>query len=304
MGLRWAFVNEEQQRLRAGWRILVFLLVFFAVSRAITPVVFAVLGHPDHQTLEWWLVRAVIVVAGVTLAAWIARRWIDRRSLVGLGLRWDRTALVDIGVGIGISLLMAATVVGVLAIPGYVRIEAAAWDGGLGSHLLRLVLWFVAIGAAVAWSEELALRGYVLQNLEQGIGLVWAVVLSCALYGLLHMANPNATVLSGALIAALGYLRVLGWLRTGQLWLSMGMHAGWNFAQGPLLGLAVSGMGTEGALRTVVSGPAWVTGGDFGPEAGLAVIPALIAGLTCMHLWTRDRTETPWKDAGRRARAT
>lgn len=295
--IRWVFLNEDQHRLRTGWRLLAFGVVFLIISRAITTLAFAVLGRPGRETLEWWLLRGGIVVTAVTMAVWISRRWIDRRPLSALGLRWSRTAWMDVGVGIGISLVMAATVVGVLAVPGWVDVEVTAGDGGLGPSLVRLIPWLLAVGAAVAWSEELALRGYLLQNLEQGIGLVWAVVVSCALYGLLHMSNPNATVLSGVLIAALGYLRVLGWLRTGQLWLSMGMHAGWNFAQGPLLGVSVSGMGTEGVLRTTLSGPAWLSGGSFGPEAGVAVIPALLVGMACMHLWTRDRTDTPWEAA-------
>lgn len=284
------FVGQGQHRLRAGWRILALVLVFAGISRAFTPIVFAVFGHPEHETLAWWILRGVIVVVSVTLAVWVARRWIDRRAFTALGLRGGGRAVLDLLAGFLISALMLAAAVGTFAAFGHVEIDVAGWSGGPALIGLRLTLWFIAIGAAVAWSEELALRGYILQNLTEGVGLARAVVLSCALYGLLHMANPNATVLSGLLIAAVGYLRIFGWLRTGQLWLSMGMHAGWNFFQGPLLGFSVSGMRTESVLRTAVTGPSWLSGGEFGPEAGVLTVPALVLGGACMVLWTRGRS--------------
>lgn len=103
------------------------------------------------------------------------------------------------------------------------------WEGPGLVIVSKFVLWLFGIGLAVGWSEELAFRGYLLQNMRDGLGLFWAVILSCLLYGLLHMSNPNSTVLSGLLVAWFGFLRIFGWLRTGQLWFSIGMHVGWNF---------------------------------------------------------------------------
>ncbi len=158
----------------------------------------------------------------------------------------------------------------------------------------KLVLWLFGIGLAVGWSEELAFRGYLLQNMRDGMGLFWAVLISCILYGLLHMSNPNSTVLSGLLIAGFGFLRIFGWLRTGQLWFSMGMHVGWNFFQGPLMGFPVSGMETESVITLTVTGPEWLTGGSFGPEAGLLILPVILVGLFFMYWWTVNRKHIPW----------
>jgi membrane protease YdiL (CAAX protease family) len=126
---------------------------------------------------------------------------------------------------------------------------------------------------------------------------VWAVVVSCILYGLMHMSNPNSTCLSGTLIAVIGFLRILGWLRTGQLWLSMGMHAGWNFFQGPVFGFSVSGMTTGSLITHSLSGPDWVTGGPFGPEAGIVVVPVVLLAILVMCLYTVKRSQRcrpPW----------
>ncbi|MCG6962808.1 MAG: CPBP family intramembrane metalloprotease [Acidobacteria bacterium] len=292
-----AFVNPVEARLRAGWRLVVFILVFAATSRLVTAVAFGTVGRLQHGSLRWWVLRGVIVMIAATLSVWLVRRWVDRRSFRSLGIRVDERAWRDSVVGFAISAAMVGTVVALCAMFGFLEVDSISWKEGFGSALAALPLWFFGIGISVAWSEELGLRGYVLQNLSDGIGLVWAVLLSCVFYGAIHMANPNSTVLSGVLIGAVGYLRVLGWLRTGQLWLSMGMHAGWDFLLGPVLGLSVSGVHTEGLVHPTLSGPSWVTGGTFGPEAGVALLPALGGGLLLMHLWTAGRVGTPWTRA-------
>jgi len=142
------------------------------------------------------------------------------------------------------------------------------------------------------------------------VGIVFVVLLSFGLleieevgwtgsgispiFGIIHMLNLNSTWLSGVLIAILGFLRIFGWLRSGQLWLSMGMHAGWNFFQGPIFGFQVSGLGTESLIKQTVIGPNWITGGSFGPEAGIVVVPVVLLALLVMFLWTFKRKNTPW----------
>jgi membrane protease YdiL (CAAX protease family) len=143
-------------------------------------------------------------------------------------------------------------------------------------------------------------RGYLLQNLGDGIGIFWAVAIMSIYYGLIHMSNPNSTLLAGTIITIFGFLRIFPWLRTRQLWLGMGMHAGWNFFQGPIFGFGVSGYNTETLIKQSVIGPDWITGGSFGPEAGLAVLAALLIGLVGVYLWTGRREHTPWLSEIRR----
>lgn len=76
----------------------------------------------------------------------------------------------------------------------------------------------------------------------------------------------------------------------------MGMHAGWDFFQGFVLGFAVSGMKTESLIKHTISGAGWITGGSFGPEAGILVIPFVILGLILMYVWTAKREKTPWNE--------
>lgn len=288
------FLNPVDSRLRAGWRVLLFLLAVPIVSRILIVIVKPLLGNTLENEAISWFFRGVVVVIAATLLVWLFRRYLDKKPLISLGLRFNGRALLDIAVGFVLSGLMAWAIFILLLQFKFLEIQEICWRGNGISPILEISLWFLGVGAAVAWSEELGFRGYILQNLGEGIGIVWAIVVSCILYGLMHMSNPNSTLLSGTLIAVIGYLRIFGWLRTGQLWLSMGMHAGWNFFQGPILGFGVSGFGSQGIIKHTLSGPKWITGGVFGPEAGIIVVPVVVLALIVMFLWTSKRVGTPW----------
>lgn len=288
------FWNSDENRLRTGWRLFLFIPAVPVIMRildlALRPVFRGSLGN---NTISW-VFRGILVVIGGTLIVWIFRQFIDRKSFVSLGLRFDRLAIWDMLVGFVLSGFMVGLFFTVLLAFGMLEIEEIGWTSSGFLPILEIFLLLFGVGLATGYSEELAFRGYILQNLGEGIGLVWAVVVSCILYGLMHMPNPNSTLLSGVIIAILGFLRIFGWLRTGQLWLSIGMHAGWNFFQGPILGFSVSGFGSQSLIQHTISGPNWMTGGSFGPEAGIVVVPVVLLALIVMFLWTAKRDGTLW----------
>jgi len=292
--LKKGFFNSDEKRLRAGWRILIFIIFFTLISRILSKSILGLVGDLDKTESVYWVFRGIVVVVASSLVVWLIRKLIDKKTFISLGLKLDSLAVKDFFIGLVISGLMIGTIFVVLYLSGLLEIDEISWADNIIYVLFNNFLWFFGIGLAVGWSEELGLRGYLLQNMRDGMGLFWAVLISCLLYGLLHMSNPNSTLLSGSLIAFFGYLRIFGWLRTGQLWLSMGMHAGWDFFQGPLLGFTVSGMKTQSIIKQTVSGEEWITGGSFGPEAGIIVLPVLILGLVLMYLWTWKRQNTPW----------
>lgn len=292
--LKKIFINPNENRLRAGWRLLLILIALPVVSRSLSLVIRPVFGSSLENAMIRWAFRGILVVITATLVVWIFRRFIDKKSFTSLGLKLNGLAVSDLFVGFILSGCMVGIVFVILSVSGFLEIEAIGWTGSTLLPAIEIFLWFLVIGAAVGWSEELGFRGYILQNLSEGIGLVWAVAVSCLLYGVMHMSNPNSTWLSGLLIAVIGFLRIFGWLRTEQLWLSMGMHAGWNFFQGPIFGFSVSGFSTESLIKHSLSGPDWMTGGPFGPEAGIVVVPVVLLGLLVMFLWTNNRDSTPW----------
>jgi membrane protease YdiL (CAAX protease family) len=173
---------------------------------------------------------------------------------------------------------------------GWTRWEGWAWKidsataiaVGLGMSLLVFIL--------VGYQEELLSRGYQLQNLVDGSGLKWALFLSSAIFALLHLGNPGSGLPSTVGLLAAGYFLAFGWLRTRQLWLSIGLHIGWNFFEGTVFGFPVSGLDPFALARHSPTGPSWATGGSFGPEAGLIMLPAYALGVLLVIVYTRRRT--------------
>ena len=162
------------------------------------------------------------------------------------------------------------------------------------------------LGIAPAWRgaglavesgvlEEVLVRGVILRLLWRSIGPWAAFAVSMLLFGAGHLANPGASILPDICVAIEGGL-LLGafYALTGRLWVSIGVHAGWNFTQGYIFGAAVSGgdFGEAIAVSTPRSQfPDWLTGGAFGPEASLPalVVCSAVGGLVLMLAWRSGR---------------
>jgi membrane protease YdiL (CAAX protease family) len=288
------FIHPEEGRPRAGWRILLFLALFVALAAGAQLATRALLGSlPRGAGITFFL-----VAGAATLAVVIARRWLDRKRFVSLGLGEPRVAWRDVLFGFALSGLMAGTVLGVMASLGIVegvRLVLPDVDGwrALGAAFM--------VAVVVGYWEELVFRGYLLQNLAEGMGMPLAVGFSCLLYGAVHAGNPHAGLLSTAIIVVFGFLRIYGYLATRLLWLSIGMHIGWNFFQGPVFGYAASGQAEDVTLfRHRPATADWLSGGDFGPEASVITLPVILLALLAMRAWShRSGGYPPRRSAGR-----
>jgi len=288
------FINSEEKRLRAGWRLLLFMIAVPLTMRLLTLIIVPIFGSLNDINAVKWLSRGILVVVGMTLLVFIFRKFIDKKSFVSLGHRFNKTATWDMLAGFFLSGVMVGIFFLILLFSGILDVKEVSWHSTKLFPFVEILLLFLGVGIATGYSEELGFRGYILQNLGEGIGLIWAIIVSCILYGVMHMLNPNSTILSGLLIAVFGFLRIFGWLRTGQLWLSIGMHAGWNFFQGPIFGFSISGLESNHLIKHTLNGPKWLTGGDFGPEASIIVCPVVLFALVVMYFWSVKRKDTPW----------
>ncbi len=275
------FWQTENRRLRSGWRLLGFFLFLFisvaVLGIALTPIFAwaARLADPAWEMLIGQLATALVITA----ATYAAVRWLDRRSFVSLGLRWHPGARRDLAAGVGITLLMMGGIFLAERALGWLQITGFRWQAVSGEQVVAEIVLALGFFLLVAWAEELLTRGYLLQTLADGLGMGWAVVLSSALFGLAHLGNPNATWAGAAGIFFAGLFLAYGYTRSGQLWLPIGLHLGWNFFEGVVFGFPVSGLtGFPALVETQVNGPPLWTGGPFGPEAGLIVLPALALG--------------------------
>ncbi|RPI94775.1 MAG: CPBP family intramembrane metalloprotease [Chloroflexi bacterium] len=285
------FLSPEEPRLRAGWRLLIqTILVFLFVI--ITGIVATLLKIPQ-EALNSSFGNAVIVFIAFTGSVYIARRWLDKRSFESLGVELGSHTLRDILAGIGITFVQMGFIFVAMLSFGWLTLEGFAWEVDPTSVIITNLLVFFAAYILVGWSEELLSRGYHLQTIASGINLFWGVVISSAVFGLLHLGNPNVSGANAVAISAgiffAGVYLAYAYIRTKQLWLAIGLHIGWNFFQGIVFGFPVSGTDAYALTRIKVHGPELWTGGAFGPESGLIVLPSLILGGFLIYLYTRRR---------------
>ena len=156
---------------------------------------------------------------------------------------------------------------------------------------LRLSLSFTFVKVlCVGIYEEFLSRGYHLRNLSEGLNPRLGVLVSAAIFSLLHAANPNTTVMSVVALFVNALWFTAGLLATGRLSAAIGMHIAWNLFQGAVLGFPVSG-DKEGASIVSIQqlGPEFVTGGAFGPEGGLIGIVASLLGIAVFVLGWRKQ---------------
>ena len=283
------FISPDEPRLRAGWRLLLQTLLMF-VFGSIFGIIAVLLGRLDEALNSIW--GQIINFLVVTSSVYVARRWLDRRSFESLGLEINRYTLLDILAGIGITFVQMGFIYVAMLGLGWLTFQGFAWEFDPINVVITGVLSFLVLFIFVGWNEELLSRGYHLQTIASGTNLFWGVVISSAIFGLLHLGNPNATWISAAGIFFAGVYLAYGYIRTKQLWLPIGLHIGWNFFEGVGFGFPVSGLADIYKLiRIQVHGPEIWTGGAFGPEAGLIVLPALLLGGLLIYLYTMRRTD-------------
>jgi uncharacterized protein len=239
------------------------------------------------------LVFAVLVGSAI-LGAFRIRRY--RRTGAGipraLGLSLDSHGLRDAGIGI----LIAAFAVGVTFTVAYatatIEVSAVGPPTPLWDDLLTYLM--------VPFLEELIFRSALLGGLLVMMpSRPWAAILiSAGIFGGLHLENSHATLLSvvGSMLGGIAY--GIAFAATQKIWLPFGLHFAWNYVQGPVLGFTLSGgkplRGTLVQQQSI--GPAWFTGGEYGPEGGvvglIGRVVVLFALVAVLAVW-RKRLMTP-----------
>jgi membrane protease YdiL (CAAX protease family) len=286
--LKAVFLSPDEPRLRAGWRLAIhtigynILLICIALPLSIPVLLLKI--SPENL-----LLNQAIALFAIAPSVFLARHFLDKRSLTSLGLKLDFWLPLDILAGILIAFLMMGLIFLIEWWLGWASIEGFAWQTAAISTVILNTLQYLGIFILVGWNEELLFRGYRLQNLSDGLNPVWGVLLSSLWFGIAHLANPNTDakffVATGILLA--GVFLAYGYVSTKQLWLPIGLHIGWNFFEGVGFGFPVSGLDIYHLTRITVSGPELWTGGAFGPEAGLVLLPGLLLGAAFIFIYTR-----------------
>ncbi len=286
--ISWIFISSEEPRLRAGWRLLVQTLLMIVIGFGPLLTLLTLTSFGKNGQIDY-LVADILGLIISTSSIYIARRLLDKRSFTSLGLLLNERTFIDILRGIAITFLIMGFIYLYELAAGWLSFKSFAWQTESPARVVGGVLLFFVMFILGSWNQELLSRGYHLQTIASGMNTFWGMVISCGVFGLLHMGVPNATWGGAAGNFFVGLFLSYAYLRTGQLWLSIGLHTGWNFFEGVVFGFPVSGFKIYPLARIQVHGPEIWTGGMFGPEAGLIVLPALAIGFVLIYLYTSKK---------------
>jgi membrane protease YdiL (CAAX protease family) len=262
------FLNSKHE-LRSGWKLAAYVGFFLIIlTGAGLAVSMAVSGRAASGLVQSQV--GLLALNGITLfvpavgAMWLTVRFMDHRPLRAFGIGfvpgWQRHFLFGIGVAAGMLLVL----IGGCYAFGYVSMH---WTGGQVSPGVLLATCGAILLAAL--NEELVFRGFPLQLLIEGIGEWPAIIAMSALFGALHLNNPNASFLGILNTILAGILMSLAYVRTRSLWMPYAIHAGWNLGLGFVFGFPLSGIDIPSLWTTGTAGSETILGGDYGPEGGL-----------------------------------
>lgn len=289
--------RTEGGELRAPWRLALFGAVVFASATVVLGIGFSVgaatplaaWARAARFPVEQWL-----TVLSLVLATWLTARLLKGEEYsvwryVGLGRgSWSPRVLA---VASSAGVLVIAVPVLALIVTGGARFEpSVATDSPV------MVAWTAfALLAPAAVAEELLFRGYAFSACVDAVGEKAAIAGTSVFFALAHLANPDPTVLSMTAIAMAGVFLAVVRVATGSLVAAGVAHFWVNYTQAVVLHAPVSGLALQmPGYRFVESGPDWLTGGPWGPEASVGAVAALaLASFLYFRRFRGTQTSTP-----------
>jgi membrane protease YdiL (CAAX protease family) len=282
-------MTTDPRRIAGGVaRAVAFLVLLFLLEAVLVVVLAAPIEWVTTMSGNRHAVDSVLLVVAALGATTIMLRSIDVRSWCDVGLARTSArprAIVEAWCLGGAAIGLAC---GALLALGWLRIEPSLPGSSLAAAgRVSIFLVLAALG------EELVCRGYLLTTFRDGVGVWRAVAITSLLFGVAHLFNAGVTAesflnvtLAGVFLAA---IRVL----FDSLYAAWAAHAAWNWVMAVPLHAPVSGLQLDAPdYRTVSHGPAWLTGGAWGPEGGIAAALGMLAGLAYLHRTRRRREES------------
>lgn len=327
------FYNHPEGRLRSFWRLIIgvllaflllgvlktlarYLLAFFLALADQIPL--SALGNTRQLAEQIDIVYrkvpliaglySLIILAGVVLAFLFLARRIDRRAWSDYGFHFSTAWWRDLAFGLLLGALLIAAVFGVETLLGWESVRGVIQNDRPDLSFWQLLLNSLIAYILVGVQEELFFRGFAIKNLAEGLhrarldsrtSVFLPYLLISLFFGFAHGSNPNATLVSSLNLGLIGLLLGLGFILTGELAISIGLHIAWNFTLGHVFGFPVSGSDAGlSLLATQQSGPAVWTGGAFGPEGGLIGLAAALLGMLLIFAWVRWTRRRPAVQSG------
>ena len=284
--LKQTFINRFGH-IRAGWRMMIYLLIVGLLSsfpfRYLHRFIKGFLPESEGFPNPSMLIQYLFIITSFLLTAYIVLKWIDKRPFGQIGINLSEGWLKELSIGLGMGFGLLTLLFLLFWITGLVEVTAGAMNSTVAISMLLFLLLFILVGIF----EELMTRGYLSQALIEGSNKWIAMIILSTAFSILHMTNPNFSAGGALNIFLAGMLLSIAYIKTLSLWMPIGIHIAWNWTQGPLWGMNVSGMDiTNSFLVSTPQGPELLSGGEFGAEGSL-ISAAAIAAL-CWYLWKAE----------------
>ena len=275
-------------RLRAAWRFFLFVLLY-VLSAWVVMGLLPFPASPPTANLQFVLFSVIAGLLAVAMATWFMLGAVEHRPLSFVGLGGEPGWLSQLAGGFLLGLAMIGGVALLQWATGHLRVIPSGIPVADGVARL-LLFFFVFLAGAV--HEELLARGYPFQRLLEVLGTPSAVLVQGAIFAALHYSNPSASLVGTVNTMLVGILFAVAYLRTGRLWLPIGLHWGWNFFEAAF-GFPVSGIRIVcGPLLAEVSGAELLHGGGYGPEASVPATLVILA-VTVALILRGGQSQTP-----------
>lgn len=279
-------VNEDKitkPRMHVALRIFLYLVavlagiaLFQGVAYALSEIKVTDLADVTPSPFNKLLIEILSLVP-LFAVTFVFRKYIDRKSFVSLGFavkgRWK-----DLLLGLLVAVFMYTVGSLILVATGNIVFSSL----GIGIHALMLsVVTFIV----VAITEELMVRGYILNNLLGSTSKFWALFISSVIFAAMHGMNPGISFLALVNLFLAGVLLGATYIYTRNLWYAISLHFFWNLIEGPVLGYHVSGNTTESFFSASPFGNALLSGGNFGFEGSIVctLLTAILAAFIILY---------------------
>ncbi len=280
MDLKRFFINQAG-RVRSGWRVAAFILSTIATTAvgilAVFPIISLFDDGGERPGLALYIAQFSVGAVAALFFGWMFGRIFEDLPFSALGAsfrgHWFRDLAIGCVVG-AVSLVLAAGIVfafGSVSFAANSESTTSAIASTLGTTLALFIF-----GAAF---EEAFFRGYMFQTLGRERLWLFGAAFTAIFFATIHNGNPGASPLSWLNTFIAGIWLAVAYWKTRNLWFPFGIHLAWNWVQGSILGINVSGLESltpDPLLRARISGPDWISGGGYGVEASIACTIALI----------------------------
>ena len=278
-------METDVPRIKYGWlRAVLFFISFFIFIAVFDLIGIAIISSISEYSFEEYiadtkllmenkmmLLMMVSQLFGTLFTVWIFQKFVNREPFTSIGLEFSgyKDDFVS-GLFLGVGLIVLGF--GTLYIFNFLSVASIQFS-------LIDQLFYLSLFAVVSLNEEIAIRGYILQNLSRSFNKYIALVLSSLVFMIMHIGNPNMSAVPLFNLFLAGLLLGVYCIHKNNLWFPIGAHITWNYFQGPVLGFEVSGNDVDSIFIQSLNGSELITGGEFGFEGSIILTTFMIIGI-------------------------